>query len=349
MQAAYGRLPLSFEPLPDQTENSSQFFSWGGTHSLLLKANQAVFELPIASARSSVSGRSGRKPANFERQSLTLRMTLLGGHSHAKSQGQDELPTKIHYFTSNDPKKWRTGVPSYSKVRYQNVYPRIDVIYYGNQQQLEYDFVISPGGNPRDIRLSFDRLTFDGTEDTRKTPLEIDSHGDLVLHTQAGVIVQKKAVAYQEIDGVRKEIPSKYVLKGGSEVGFDLESYEPSKPLLIDPILYYSATGVGGSSIAWTLRETLCCQIASHSKRHPGLSAHSGGGSCVNGWHSSCPDILIAKLNSANSLDLRYLSGGSGSEYGYGIAVDSARCYVTGTTTSTIFRRPTLCRKFQRR
>ena len=104
-------------------------------------------------------------------------MKLLGGNSHSEAKGQDELSTKSHYFTGGDPARWRTGVPNYSRIRYQNVYPSIDVVYYGSQQSLEYDFVVAPGGNPDDIRLRFES----GKDTLRKSarrdrfPLEISS------------------------------------------------------------------------------------------------------------------------------------------------------------------------------
>jgi hypothetical protein len=348
LQAAYGRLPLSFEPNLGQAENSVQFLSRSGSHRLLLRPNEAVLELPIGRSRSSVSRHSAPDSAIFQAQFLTLRMKLSGSRSCAEAEAQDELSTKSHYLTSSDPTKWRTDIRHYSRIRYEHVYPRIDVVYYGSQQQLEYDFVISPGGNPRDISLGFE--SSDHT--IGSSLLEIDAAGDLLLHTQAGVIVQKRAVAFQEIDGRRREVPSKYVLKGGSEVGFDLGSYDANKPLVIDPILSYSATGVGGSSIAVDSQGNayVIGTAIPALKTTPGAFQNApGGGSCINGPDTvPCPDIMVAKLN-ASGTELIYSTflGGSGSEYGYGIAVDSAgSVYVTGTTTSTDF--PTTPNAFQK-
>jgi hypothetical protein len=345
LQAAYGRLPLSFEPNRGQAEDSSQFLSRSGNHSLLLKSNEALLELPTGSSPSSVSR---TRVSGSESQFSILRMRLLGGSPGSEATAQGELSTKSHYFTSGDPAKWRTGVPNYSRVRYQNVYPGIDVVYYGSQQQLEYDFVVSPGGNPSDIRLSFE----DG-KDILKSPLvEIDSAGDLVLHTRAGVIVQRRAIAYQEIEGGRIEVPSKYVLKGGSEVGMDVGSYDQGKPLVIDPILSYSATGVGGSSIAVDSQGNayVIGPASPAFETTPAAFQNApGGGRCFNGPDTvPCPDIMVAKLNSSGT-ELVYATflGGSGSEYGYGIAVDSAgSVYVTGTTTSADF--PTTSNAFQK-
>src|SRR5437762_11369184 len=107
--------------------------------------------------------------------------------------GHNELQGKANYLIGKDPEKWRTNVPTYAKVHYRAVYPGIDLVYYGNQRQLEYDFVVSPGANPERIVLGFQ-----GAE-----RLEINAEGELVLHVAGGVIRQRVPVIYQEIDGVR--------------------------------------------------------------------------------------------------------------------------------------------------
>jgi len=347
LQAAYGRLPLTFEPNWGQAESSVQFLSHGGNHNLLLRANEVVLELPILGPQTSVSSNSTPDSARLPEELLTLQMRLLGGRSRAQARAQDKLSTQSHYFAGSEPATWRTGIPNYSRVRYENVYPCIDVVYYGSQQQLEYDFVISPGGNPREIRLSFESKDI-----VKSFPVEIDSAGNLVLHTRAGVILQKRAIAYQMIDGNRKEVSSRYVLKGASEVGFDLESYDPSQPIVIDPVLSYSTAGVGGSAIAVDAQgNAYVVGVASPAFRTtPGAFQNApGGGQCVNGPDTvPCPDIMVAKLNSSGT-ELLYATflGGSGSEYSYGIAVDvTGNVYVTGTTTSTDF--PVTSNAFQK-
>src|SRR2546427_1923700 len=137
----------------------------------------------------------------------------------------------------SDPANWRTDVPTYAKVRYKNVYPGIDLIYYGTQRQLEYDFVVSPGADPKRIRLGFQGVD----------KLEVDAQGDLVLHTATGVIRQRKPVIYQEVEGARREIAGGYVLEGARRVGFRVAAYDARRPLVIDPALFYS-TYLGGNS-----------------------------------------------------------------------------------------------------
>src|SRR5205823_13132935 len=114
-----------------------------------------------------------------------------------------EQPSRSNYFIGNDPQKWHTGIANYANVRYRNVYRGIDLIYYGNQRQLEYDFVVSPGADPKRMLLQFQ-----GTKPT------LDPSGDLVMHTAVGDLRWHKPVAYQEINGDRRLVTCNYVRKG---------------------------------------------------------------------------------------------------------------------------------------
>src|SRR2546426_8760694 len=127
-------------------------------------------------------------------------MKFVGANPKTRVKGQKELPGKANYFIGNDPAKWRTNVPTYAKVQYRDLYPGIDLIYYGNLRQLEYDFVVRPGADPKQIVVSVE-----GADN-----LEVDAQGDLVLDTAAGAIRQRKPVIYQNIDGARREIPGGY-------------------------------------------------------------------------------------------------------------------------------------------
>src|SRR5215469_3754174 len=112
-----------------------------------------------------------------QRAPATFKMKLLGANPAARMEGVDELPGKSNYFIGNDPKKWRTNVPNYGKVRYDEVYRGVDLIFYGHEQQLEYDFVVAPGGDPAAIQLSFE-----GTKG-----LHVDQEGNLVLNLGTGL------------------------------------------------------------------------------------------------------------------------------------------------------------------
>jgi hypothetical protein len=370
MQAAYGRLPLNFEANRGQAQGVVKFLVRGSDYGLFLTATEAIFELRGGAWRTSQEDRerpnldSRIKDQNSISPALQsvfpishptyrtsrpaiVRMELVGANPTPNVHGEQELAGKSHYFTGKDPKTWRVNIPHYSKVRYQGVYPGIDLLYYGNQRQLEYDFVVAPGGDPRSILLRFV-----GTMAERgRDPLIIDVNGDLVVQTGGGEIRQRKAAVFQEIDGIRRPVFSRYVLRGKREVGFELGGYDVTMPLVIDPVLSYSTTGVGSSAIAVdSYGNAYLAGVASPSfvTTSGAFQPVHGGGTCVNGPNSiPCPDIVVAKLNpSGTELIYSTFLGGSGSDYGYGIAVDSAgNAYVTGTTTSTDF--PTTPDAFQ--
>jgi hypothetical protein len=151
-----------------------------------------------------------------------LRMELVGANPQAKVSGLEELPGKSNYFIGNDPKKWRTNVPNYAKVKYANVYPGVDLVYYGNQGQLEYDFVVQPGADPRPIQLAINphgqvgsrqkavgsateaadstaegQSAIDNRQSSIGVPLRVDGKGDLVVATDGCEVIFHKPVVYQ--------------------------------------------------------------------------------------------------------------------------------------------------------
>src|ERR1035437_9785652 len=158
-----------------------------------------------------------------------LRMKLRNANLAAKVTGQDELSGTSNYFIGNDPAKWRTSVPTYAKVKYEGIYPGIDLVYYGNQRQLEYDFVLQPGASPQAIRL--------GIAGAKRLRLE---HGDLVLTSAEGDVHLRSPHIYQEANGVRREVRGGYVFKSNNEVGFKVAGYDRRRSLVIDPVLAYS-------------------------------------------------------------------------------------------------------------
>src|SRR5947208_10489212 len=232
----YGKLPLHFEANRGQTHQDVRFLARGSGYSLFLTPTEAVLTLikpePLARKRAARGSSKPRGPVT----GVVLRMTFTGANPDPRVTGLEELPGKANYFIGNDPAKWRTSVPTYAKVRYADLYPRIDLLYYGNQRQLEYDLVVRPGADPTRIVLDIQ-----GAE-----RLQVDARGDLVLQTTVGPIRQRKPVIYQEVDGVRKDIPGGYVLKGEHQVGFKVAAYDASQALVVDPVLSYS-TYLGGS------------------------------------------------------------------------------------------------------
>ena len=247
---AYGKLPLSFEANQGQSDSQVKFLSRGNGYTLFLTSTDAVLFLqkgaPSGGAKQHGSGRIDEPvlPQNPNRgddaktKSALLRIRLVGANPAPQLTGFDDLPGKANYFIGNDPTKWRTDIATYAKVKYRAVYPGVDLVYYGNQRQLEHDFIVAPGADPGLISL---RL-----EGARKVSLDL--HGDLVLKTQNGEIRLQKPVMYQEVDGVRQEIAGGYKLKGKNRVGFEVATYDVTKPLIIDPTLVYS-TYLGGNNV----------------------------------------------------------------------------------------------------
>src|SRR6267378_7738199 len=147
MSESYGKLPLQFEANRGQTHKDVHFLSRGAGYSLYLTAGEAVLVLSKPNADATRDARSTQAPS----KSVALRMSLVGAAPKPQVTGLDELPGKANYFIGKDRSKWRTNVPTYAKVQYQDVYPGVDLVYYGNQRQLEYDFVVAPGADPKKI------------------------------------------------------------------------------------------------------------------------------------------------------------------------------------------------------
>jgi hypothetical protein len=330
---SYGKLPLQFEANRGQVHKDVRFLSRGQGYALYLTAGEAVLALSKPNADAKHDARS----TQAQGKSVALRMSLVGAAHKPQVSGLDELPGKANYFVGKDRSKWRTNVLTYAKVHYQNVYPGIDLVYYGNQRQLEYDFVVAPGADPKTIVLGF----------RGADKFEIDAEGDLVLHTSGGDVRQHKPVIYQDIDGVRHEIDGSYVRKGANRVGFQLAAYDTTRPLVIDPVVLSYSTYLGGNS----------------GESGAGIAVDADGNAYVTGFAGS-PDFpttagafqptfvsnyyaFVTKFNPAGSaLVYSTFLGGSGGSSGSSIAVDSnGNAYVAGTTASVDF--PTTAGAFQ--
>jgi hypothetical protein len=305
---SYGRLPLHFERNQGQVESSVRFLARGHGYSLFLTPTEAVLAL------------RQRETAN----AAVLRFTLVGGNRRPTVAGGGELPGRINYFVGNDPARWRTNIATYARVHYSEVYPGIDLVYYGNQQQLEYDFVVAPGANPGRIRMSFD-----GARDVR-----LDASGDLILRVAGGEIRQHRPVVYQDVQGVRQQVAGRYVMNDRRQVGFDLGAYDRSRPLVIDPVLVYS-TYLGGSQN--DLAHDVAVDAAGNA--YVGGETSSPDFPTVSGAYSTsivgAIDGFVTKLNPTGTTLIYSTYLGSGAtDRVTGIAVDPAtgHAYVTGET-----------------
>src|SRR5882672_6736380 len=240
---AYGKLPLSFEENQGQTAREVRYVSHGNGYELFLTPQEAVLALRPGTAHDlSPLHRAAYIRAIHEArrtsQMTVIRMHLDGANPEPQMFGTDRLPTKVNYFIGNDPKNWHTDLRSYAGVKYAEVYPGVDLVFYGKQRRLEYDFVVAPGADPQAIALR--------VAGARK--MRINSHGDLVLGVSGGEVELQKPVVYQIIKGERREIAGRYTMAGNHRVSFAVGSYDRSEPLVLDPVLNYS-TYLGGTGI----------------------------------------------------------------------------------------------------
>ena len=327
-----GDPPLWFEPNRGQANPKVKFFSQGKGYGLFITQTDTILSLyqtgnqtaPLGSVardcgpQASQVG-SGRSQPAASGASMSIRFA--GANHNSRIEGLSELSGKVNYFTGDDPSRWRTGIPTYARVRRTQVYRGIDVLYYGNKQSLEYDFIVRPGASPDSIKLDFDGIQ---TE-------RLDAEGNLVLSTSAGDITQKKPAAYQEVDGVRTEVAGRYVIKGKHRAGITVGTYDRSRELVIDPPLAFS-TFIGSDSS----HVDGIAVDSSGSVYATGLTAAAGFPVTTGSFQSPPGQVFVMKL-SPDGGSLVY-SSRFGSGLPYCIALDSDdSAYIVGSTNSASF------------
>jgi uncharacterized protein (TIGR03437 family) len=290
---AWAGLPLWFEPNQGQAHPSVQFLS----RDVYLGSNKAAIPL------------EGEKPIVVE---------LFGAHKHAHAEGLDPQPGITSYFLGDDPKKWRAGVPHYARVRYKDVYPGIDVVYYHNAEgRLEYDFAVQPGADARAIQLSFNQ------------PIHTDSDGDLLI---AGVR-QKRPKVFQG----SREIPAAYWLMHGNRVQFALEDYDHSQALIVDPSLIYS-TYIGGPAFD----DGTDIKVGAQGNAYLTGTTRAPIAPSLNPFQQpagASQDAFVIKLSpGGNGLVFYVFIGGDGTDIANSIALDgTGAATITGQTQSFNF------------
>jgi hypothetical protein len=323
---AYGNLAMSFEANQGETDRQVRFVARGRGYDLFLTRGEAVLSL-----QKNCAG-TGDPTVRRSKASCLARSVLRVGLAHASRgtnpEGVNELASVSNYFIGSDPGKWHRNVPRFAGVKYANVYPGIDVVYHGNQRQLEYDFLVAPGADPAAIELTF--------RNSRK--LTVNTAGDLVVSLGDSEWIDRAPVIYQETEGRRHVVAGRYVLLGKNRVGFSVATYDQKKSLVIDPVLSYS-TYLGGSAfddafgVAVDASGNAYIAGYTSSLNFP-ISSHASQTNSAGGF-----DAFVCKLNADGSalVYCTYL-GGSSDDLGLGIAIDSAgNAYVTGNTGSFDF------------
>lgn len=322
---AYGSLPMSFEANRGQTNRSVQFLAHAEGYTLFLKPGSAVLALekPVAPVA------NPRAPGAQKVREQVLRMKFVGARSSAPAAGLDKLAGVSNYFLGNDPRAWRTGIPNYRKVKYRNLYPGTDLVYYGAQGRLEFDFDLAPAADPARIHLAFE-----GGKPT------LDPKGNLRIALNGGGVTLPKPRAYQQVSAPgssRRQVGIEYVLEGKNEVGFRVTGYDASQRLIIDPVLDYG-TFLGGTQGETALGIALDASAEAYitgvtaSSNYPTASAYQSS-------ERGGTDAFITKLSSdGTALIYSTYLGGSGDDRANGIALDgNGYAYVVGTTSSTDF------------
>ena len=329
----YGKMEMSFESNQGQTDGSVDFLARGIGYTLFLRPEEAVMELAGKKLDGKAAGGSDAKYGpdddSVTEEPSVLRLQFVGANSSATVAGTHELSAKSNYFIGNDPDKWRTNVSNYGRVRYDGVYEGIDLEYYGNQRQLEYDFHVAPGADYRQIAMNFagaDSLGIDGET------------GDLLIGIGGKMVRQHKPIIYQSVDGERREIEGRFEIDGQQQVGFEIGEYDSTKSLVIDPVLVYSTyfgtlgveapndIAVDSEGNAYVIGGT---NSTSFPTTNPFQAGYGGGDF----------DAFVVKINASGSAVVysTYL-GGNNYDGGFAVAVDqTGSVYVTGRTVSETF------------
>lgn len=314
----YGKTSLLFEKNEGQADKQAKFIARGQGYTLYLADAKAVFSLKTKSENPPGNEESAPKGSWEATRSDTVTMHFAGANEAPAIEGATKAVTKTNYYIG---KKRIENVPNYRQVSYKNLYEGIDAVFYGNQaDQLEYDFQVAPGADAGQVRLNFE-----GAEST-----SINENGDLIVKTGRTELIQHKPVSFQEIDGQRTEVASRYVVSADNTVSIELGDYDHSKKLVIDPALTY-LTYIGGTDFE---------SIFEIAVDNNGSAYISGTTDSLNfhGQQRAANDktgAFVAKLDpqGANFVYITILEG-NGDDDGRGIALNANNeAYVTGVAS----------------
>ncbi len=318
LEASWGRLPLRFEANEGQLDSRVLFVSRGSGFNLSLTREGAslLFVEPA---------RRGMAEAAVPPRSLAVDLRLVGGNAAPQVAGESPA-APANYFVGRDPSRWRRGVQAYESVRYDAVYPGVDLVFHGRQGRLEYDFVVAPGADPGQIELDISGA--DG--------LTVDTQGSLVISAGDRSLIQPRPVLYQEGPRGRQEVAGGYVLHE-DRVKFTVAAYDRSLPLVIDPVFTYASYYGGGGieelfGIAHDAQGNVWATGLTSSANLP-VSAGA-----LDGAYGGAGDVFVTKFDKNwNTLFSSYI-GGTGFEQSWAMALDKAgNAYLVGNTRSTDF------------
>jgi hypothetical protein len=312
--AALAKLPLSFIENRGQLDTRVRYYVQGRETTVHFTAAGLTLSLG----------------AGADQRRSVLKLDFIGANPDVALTGQDRAPGVVSYF-KGPRAQWKTGVPTYTRVVYSELWPGIDLEYSGTVDKIKYDFVVKPGADPNRIRLVY----------RGATRVRLREGGQLEVVTPTGSLEDDKPESYQDVEGHRVDVATTFALKARGdqyEYGFHVGAYDKTKPLVIDPALFFSGfIGGSGSDMgrgvavdsagnAYVTGYTESTGISFPQNVGPDLDHHHGGGG----------DAFVAKVTPTGTLVYCGYIGGSGAEAGFGIAVDSSgNAYVTGVTTST--------------
>jgi hypothetical protein len=338
-------LPLSFEENRGQLNPAVKFLSRGASYGLYLSNNDAIIthQAKVHLDGAEVTSALTTFGLSDTLVSSTTKLSWLGSNPHAQPRGLNRQPGVSNYLLGKDPRKWQRHVSHYDRVQLRDLYPGIDLTYYGNQQRVEFDYVVAPHADPKSIQVGISGPSIVSLDDAGR--LSISSAGDEMLLLPP--------VAFQEKNGKRSTVTAHYVLLDSHRLGFEIGPYDQSQPLIIDPVLDF-ATSFGPNDNQSILSDVVLDSTGNIyvtgmtcDTNYPttaGVFQPNGGSNTAN----ICGDVVVTKLDPTGSTLLysTYIGSQSGLEFGARLLVDTAgEVTLGGATNSSDF--PTTAGAFQ--
>lgn len=340
----FNRIPLYFIPNKGQVEEGVLYYAATSKYTLWLTKTGLVFDsaLPVGSSNQDLilnSRKNDKKAQYFPVRRSVSKLEFVDSAQGVETDNESLTEFSVNYFKGKDVSDWKTGIKASKAVVYKNLYDHIDLKLYGVTREIEYDFIIRPGGKISDIKLQYKDVN----------QVEIDGSGNLLIRTDFGVLKHKKPFCYQQINGERKNVSGRFILLDENIFGFEVDEYVQDIDLIIDPMVLVYSGYLGGSG---------------NDENSWAMDVDSQGAVYLTGWtnsldfpmanpilssNSGIVDAFVVKVNpDGRSLDFATYIGGSGYDAGFGIAVDSkGDVYVAGETESYNFptKNPLISRK----